>query len=63
MEITIADVKSLCRISEKENVPEGFVGIGSDYTFSSFNSKTLFPNNQIVIVKPLIDDNIKNPLY
>lgn len=48
MEITIADVKSLCRISEKENVPEGFNGIGSDYTFSSFNSKTLFPNNQIV---------------
>lgn len=46
MEITIADVKNLCRISDKENIAENFSS--NDYNFSSFNSKTLFPNNQIV---------------
>ncbi len=51
MEITIADLKSLCQEnSDKENIYTESIGNNTDYTFSSFNSKSLFPNNQIVSI-------------
>ena len=49
MEITIADLKSLCQEnSDKENIYTESISNNTDYIFSSFNSKSLFPNNQIV---------------